>query len=116
MAALEQGSAAKKIGAMAAQSAARSAAPSDTRRQNIAAKGYKDIRKADPVSLPGPTAAGMAMQLSGSPALQARFRQLQKETARALNTASNEGPDLSAIRTPMPAIIESQLHRRDVPR
>ncbi len=45
------------------------------------------------------------MGLSGSPALQARFRQIQKATARALNKASTEGRKLSTLATPLPAVI-----------
>lgn len=45
------------------------------------------------------------MQLSGNPALQARFRRLQKETASALNEASSQGKDLSTLRTPLPAVL-----------
>lgn len=104
MAALEEGNAAKKIGARAAQFAAQSA----TGAPNTTSTGFKEIRKADRVSLPGPAAAGIAMQLSGDPALQARFRQLQQETANALNAASDQGRDLSTLRTPLPAVLGSR--------
>lgn len=97
MAALEQGSAAKKIGMRAAQSASRA--------QLAAASGFKEIRNENRVSLPGPAAAGLAMQLSGDPALRARFLRLQKATASALNTASRQGRDLSKLQTPLPTLI-----------
>ena len=97
MAALEQNSAAKKIGMLAAQAAARA-------RQN-GATGFRELQNDDSNSLPGPAAAGLAMRLSGSPALQARFRQIQKATARALNKASTEGRKLSTLATPLPAVI-----------
>ena len=108
MAALEEGNAAKKIGARAAQSAAQAGASA----QNASSVGFREIRNADRlslpgadrVSLPGPVAAGIAMQLSGDPALQARFRRLQKETASAMNEASNQGKDLSTLRTPLPPV------------
>jgi len=97
MAALEQNSAAKKIGMLAAQAAARA-------RQN-GATGFRELQNDDRNSLPGPAAAGLAMRLSGSPALQARFRQIQKATSRALNKASTEGRKLSTLVTPLPAVI-----------
>lgn len=100
MAALEEGSAAKKIGVRAAQSAARA--------QQAKSSGFREIRNADRVSLPGPAAAGIAMQLSGNPALQARFRRLQKETATALNAASRQGRDLSTLQTPLPAVMSGR--------
>lgn len=97
MAALEEGNAARKIGALAAQSAARA--------QQGVSPGVKIFRNVDRVSLPGPAPAGIAMQLSRDPALQARFRRLQQETASALNEASSRGIDLSTLRTPLPAVL-----------
>ena len=105
MAALEEGNAARKIGALAAQSAARA--------QGGAAPGFREIRKADRVSLPGPTAAGIAMQLSRDPSLQARFQRLQQETAGVLNEASVQGRDLSTLRTTLPAVMGRREFKPD---
>lgn len=52
------------------------------------------------------------MQLSGNAALQARFRRLQQETASALSAASDQGRDLSALRTPLPAVISGRIPGR----
>jgi hypothetical protein len=81
MAALEEGNATKKIRARAAQAAAHAGAPV----QNASSASFRKIRNthhlsltgADRVSrwggnrasLPGPAAAGLAMQLSGNPEL-----------------------------------------------
>ena len=125
MAALKEGNAAKKIGARAAQAAAHAGAPA----QNASSASFKKIRNThrlslpgadrvsrsgeNRVSLPGPAAARLAMQLSGNPELQARFRRLQKETATALNEASSQGKDLSALRTPLPAVMGGRALRRN---
>ena len=125
MAALEEGNAAKKIGARAAQAAAHAGAPA----QNASSASFKKIRNThrlslpgedrvsrsggNRVSLPGPAAAALAMQLGGNPELQARFRRLQKETATALNEASSQGKGLSALRTPLPAVMGGRALRRN---
>lgn len=116
MAALENNSAAQKIGARAARFAARSESGADGQSADGTRPGtrggFKIIRQADRVSLPGPAAAGIAMQLSGNAALQARFRRLQQETASALTAASDEGRDLSALRTPLPTVISERVPGR----
>ena len=129
MAALEEGNAAKKIGARAAQSAAQAAAHAGAPAQNASSASFRKIRNThrlslpgedrvsrsggNRVSLPGPAAAALAMQLGGNPELQARFRRLQKETATALNEASSQGKDLSALRTPLPVVMGGRALRRN---
>jgi hypothetical protein len=108
MAALEEPGAADKIGALAAQAAAR-AAQSDT-------TGFREIQNNDHDHLPGPAAAGLAMRYSGSPALLARFRQIQKDTASAMNKASGEGRNLSTLSTPLPAVMNTRQTARDIAR
>jgi hypothetical protein len=121
MAALEEGNATKKIRVRAAQSAAQAAAHAAPPAQNASSASFRKIRNthrlslpgADRVSLPGPAAAGLAMQLSGNLELQARFRRLQKATATALNEASSQGKDLSALRTPLSAVMDGWALRRN---
>jgi len=108
MAALEEPGAADKIGVLAAQAAAR-AAQSDT-------TGFREIQNNDHDHLPGPAAAGLAMRYSGSPALLARFRQIQKDTASAMNKASDEGRNLSTLSTPLPAVMNTRQTARDIAR
>ena len=108
MAALEEPGAAGKIGARAAQTATR-AAHSDT-------TGFREIRNNDDERLPGPAAAGLAMRYSGSPALLARFRQIQKDTASAMNKASSAGKDLSPLARPLPAVMNTRQTSRDIAR
>lgn len=108
MAALEEPGAAGRIGALAAQAAARAA-------QNDAS-GFREIQGNDLERLPGPAAAGLAMRYSDSPALLARFRQIQKDTASAMNKASGEGRNLSTLATPLPAVMDTRQTARGIPR
>lgn len=98
MAALEEGNAARKIGARAAQSAANAL--------NGASPGLREVGKTDRVSLPGPAAAGIAMQLSGNPALQARFHRLEKQSASNLKAATSPGHDLPTL---LPAALGAEV-------
>lgn len=108
IAALEEPGAASRIGALAAQAAARAAQSNAT--------GFREIQHNDQDHLPGPAAAGLAMRYSGSPALLARFRQIEKDTASAMNKASSENRNLSTLATPLPAVMNTRQTARDVPR
>ncbi len=105
---LEEPSAARKIGLLAAQAAARGEQNNTT--------GLTEIQNAENTYLPGPAAAGLAMRYSGTPALLARFHQIQKETASALNRASSEGRILSTLATPLPAVLTARDGGRELTR
>ncbi len=86
MAALEIPTRPEKYGVLAAQAAARAEQSDEA--------GFREVQNVDHAHLPGPAAAGLAMRYSGSPALLARFRQIQRDTASAMNKASSEGQNL----------------------
>ena len=108
MAALENTNAARKIGVLAAQAAARAEQSDEA--------GFREVQNVDHAHLPGPAAAGLAMRYSGSPALLARFRQIQRDTASAMNKASSEGQNLSTLATPLPAVLNARKQGPDLTR